>query len=159
MRRAGCASATRRPASSLTVSAAAPPRGEGEACSDPRHATSAATTTARCVRSGERRSTVPPARDFSRWRERGRLLTSGERLAFPVIPVALSRAALPVTVAGARPAPPPLPCPPSPGRRGPVLSRGGPGGREEADVRPHTPPSPPPYVRPLISCLLLPHRA
>src|SRR2546427_5919612 len=135
MRRAGCASATRRPASSLTVSAAAPPRGEGEACSDPRHATSAATTTARCVRSGERRSTVPPTRDFSRWRERGRLLASGERLAFPVIPVALSRAALPVTVAGARRAPTPLPVPRSLGRprRGYLWGRRG--AREAADER------------------------
>src|SRR2546422_11658290 len=135
MRRAGCASATRRPASSLTVSAAAPPRGEGEACSDPRHATSAATTTARCVRSGERRSTVPPARDFSRWRERGRLLTSGERLAFPVIPVALSRAALPVTVAGPGPAPHRVPRPPLLGWRGGVYARGGWGGRGEARGR------------------------
>src|SRR2546428_1661884 len=158
MRRAGCASATRRPASSLTVSAAAPPRGEGEACSDPRHATSAATTTARCVRSGERRSTVPPTRDFSRWRERGRLLASGERLAFPVIPVALSRAALPVTVAGPRRTRTGFRDPRSLERRRLVYARELRGAREASDVRHQTSPSTLPDVGRLMSDIFFPQR-
>src|SRR5437879_6613131 len=122
MRRAGRASGAAGPASSVTVSAAARPR--GEAYSDPRHAARTARTTARWVRSGERRSTVPPARDFSGWRERGRLLASGERLAFPVIPVAWSRGRsvlrpyMPVTVAGPRRARTGFPDPRSLERRG-----------------------------------------
>src|SRR2546427_2896886 len=142
MRRAGRASPTARPASSVTVSAAA--RARGEACSDPRHAARTARTTARWVRNGERCSTVPPARDFSGWRERGRLLASGERLAFPVIPVAWSRADCPLQWRGRARAPPASLAPARWEDRGEAMGGGGGGGEADALCRLALAHSPPP---------------
>src|SRR2546428_11703331 len=91
-----------------------------------------------------RSATIPPARDLQVARTE-RSPGFGRAARLPGFPVALSRYVLPVTVAGAPPAPPRLPAYPLALANGGGL-RGGLPGRQNQP--PLTPPPPPPPPRP-----------
>src|SRR2546428_1759329 len=90
-----------------------------------------------------RSATIPPARDLQVARTE-RSPGFGRAARLPGFPVALSRYVLPVTVAGPRPAPPPLPEAPLAFATGARLRGGVPARHNHPPLAPTPPPPPPP---------------